>query len=53
MKKNRYVVHHPDFGAFITDEIRRLSIDRESFRSACRMKQDHVDHIKKGSTITK
>lgn len=53
IQKTRKVADHPEFGAFIRQELHNLSIDRESFRSACHMKQSYLEDIKKGSIITK
>ena len=53
IQRSRKAADHPEFGAFIRKEIRTLSVDRESFRSACHMKQSYLEDIKKGSIITK
>lgn len=52
-QKNRFTADHHDFGTFISREIHQLSIECESFRSACHMKQNYVNDIKRGSITTR
>lgn len=43
--------NHEEFGRFLKQEIKRLGIERESFRNACRLMQNDLEYIKKGSII--
>ena len=51
MKSNRFISDHPEFGAFLKKELEQLDIRREAFRSTCHMKQNYLEHIKKGTII--